>query len=206
MSSKKCWTVYKHIFPDGKVYIGIPSDLPENRWNNGFGYENHRKLFKKIVSDGWNNIKHEILFERLTETEARRIEKEAISDLLELNADNVLNTAYNPKVDTPKNWFNSTITEKTLRNYSFIDFYFDDKWIDFYDFFNSRPFSARLYIGYVEMTWFFMNTDNNVEVKICRIYYPESVITYSDLYYFLSECKHDVVWVKGQHEPILKNE
>ena len=32
------WTVYKHTFPDGKVYIGITGMKPEKRWSDGHGY------------------------------------------------------------------------------------------------------------------------------------------------------------------------
>ena len=34
------WTVYRHIAPSGKVYIGITCQKPEYRWNNGNGYMN----------------------------------------------------------------------------------------------------------------------------------------------------------------------
>ena len=33
------WTVYEHITPSGKRYIGITSQKPEKRWSNGRGYD-----------------------------------------------------------------------------------------------------------------------------------------------------------------------
>lgn len=36
----KIWTVYRHISPSGKVYIGITSKPIEKRWNKGKGYIN----------------------------------------------------------------------------------------------------------------------------------------------------------------------
>lgn len=54
--------VYKHIFPDGKIYIGQTkfSDY-ERRWAGGYGYIN-QPVFKIIQKFGWENIEHEILF------------------------------------------------------------------------------------------------------------------------------------------------
>lgn len=33
------WVVYKHTFPNGKVYIGITGQEPYKRWKYGNGYE-----------------------------------------------------------------------------------------------------------------------------------------------------------------------
>ena len=33
------YTVYKHICPNNKVYIGITVKKPEVRWNKGLGYK-----------------------------------------------------------------------------------------------------------------------------------------------------------------------
>lgn len=74
------WTVYRHISPSGKVYIGITSRNPTYRWNNGNGYLNARKsIFKStILKYGWNNIKHEVLFTNLTEEKAKSLEIDLI--------------------------------------------------------------------------------------------------------------------------------
>lgn len=71
--------VYKHTFPDGKVYIGITGQDPTIRWSNGFGYQGQR-VFKYIVKYGWDNIKHEILYSDLTVLEAERIERKLITE------------------------------------------------------------------------------------------------------------------------------
>lgn len=71
------WSVYKHTFPNGKVYIGITRLHGETRWAEGFGYEN-QYVFKPIVKYGWNNIQHEILFTDLTEKQALQMEKDLI--------------------------------------------------------------------------------------------------------------------------------
>jgi predicted GIY-YIG superfamily endonuclease len=66
--------VYMHLFPNGKVYIGIADD-PEERWGNGMGYENNRAMFADIVRYGWQNIKHTILTECPTREDALRTER-----------------------------------------------------------------------------------------------------------------------------------
>ena len=65
------YCVYKHTVPNGKVYIGITKLNPLERWKNGHGYKDNTKFFNDIILYGWLNIKHEILFEELTEYEAR---------------------------------------------------------------------------------------------------------------------------------------
>ena len=77
--SDKKYIVYKHTTPSGKVYIGITSKAPENRWASGFGYEHQLYFFRAIVKYGWINIKHEILLEGLTKEEAESKEIELIS-------------------------------------------------------------------------------------------------------------------------------
>lgn len=73
------YKVYKHTVPNGKVYIGITSYEPEVRWNGGKGYKNNPEFFNAILKYGWNNIKHEILYDDLTKEEAFKIEEEQIA-------------------------------------------------------------------------------------------------------------------------------
>lgn len=68
------WTVYRHITPSGKSYIGITSIKPEKRWSNGRGYSKNTPFGKAIEKYGWNDIKHNILFDDLTEKEAKWLE------------------------------------------------------------------------------------------------------------------------------------
>ena len=75
------YTVYKHIFPNNKVYIGITCRKPKYRWINGKGYSKRTqfKMYNAIQKYGWENVKHEILFENLTKEEAEQKEIELIS-------------------------------------------------------------------------------------------------------------------------------
>ena len=68
------YIVYKHICPNGKVYIGITCREPEQRWNYGNGYKG-QVFFNAIQKYGWNNIKHEIVYKNLTQKEAEEREQ-----------------------------------------------------------------------------------------------------------------------------------
>jgi len=79
--SNNNYCVYKHTFPNGKVYIGITRRKPEKRWRtNGSGYWYQNKtLFFAIKKYGWENIKHDVLFENISKEEAYSKEIELIS-------------------------------------------------------------------------------------------------------------------------------
>lgn len=70
--------VYKHTSPSGKVYIGITSQNPLKRWQNGRGYIHNEYFYRAILKYGWLNFKHEILCEELNKEEAELEEIELI--------------------------------------------------------------------------------------------------------------------------------
>lgn len=78
---EKKYKVYKHTFPNGKVYIGITSYRwhESARWKNGEGYNNQTYMRNAIKKYGWENIIHEILFEDLTKEQAEQKEIELIA-------------------------------------------------------------------------------------------------------------------------------
>lgn len=63
------WTVYKHTLPDGKVYIGITSLSPKERWDDGFGYLKQHSFFKYIVKFGWDILDRYIDFRYVIDSE-----------------------------------------------------------------------------------------------------------------------------------------
>lgn len=88
---EKNYTVYKHICPNNKVYIGITSQKPKDRWNSGYGYIQNKHFFNAIMKYGWRNIQHEILFANLTKKEACELEIK----LIEQYKSNDRNYGYN---------------------------------------------------------------------------------------------------------------
>ena len=75
----KKWTVYRHISPSNKVYIGITCNPVWHRWQNGKGYRGSPAFLAAIKKYGWDNIKHEIVAEGLSEADAKQMEKILIS-------------------------------------------------------------------------------------------------------------------------------
>lgn len=64
------YTVYMHVAPNGKRYIGITCRKPEYRWNGGRGYDGSPHFSAAIMKYGWDNICHEILFSGMTKEDA----------------------------------------------------------------------------------------------------------------------------------------
>jgi group I intron endonuclease len=73
------YKVYKHTSPSNKVYIGITKVNVKKRWNFGRGYCKNTHFYNAIIKYGWDNFKHEILFENLSLEEAKKKEIELIS-------------------------------------------------------------------------------------------------------------------------------
>lgn len=71
---EKKYYIYKHTAPNGKVYIGMTSKNPQERWDSGHGYRKHKYFWNAIKKYGWNNINHEILYDGLTKDEACQLE------------------------------------------------------------------------------------------------------------------------------------
>lgn len=81
------YTVYKHTAPNGKVYIGITSQKPEKRWQNGEGYKDQPYWYHAIRKYTWKNIKHEIVKDGLEKEEACGLEKKLIAKYHATNRD-----------------------------------------------------------------------------------------------------------------------
>ena len=82
---KKSYYIYKHTFPNNKVYIGITSKKPEYRWGKEgkeYWYSN-RKMFYAIKKYGWNNIIHDILFNNLTKEEAHKKKLNSLNSIIQ---------------------------------------------------------------------------------------------------------------------------
>lgn len=106
------WTLYRHISPSGKIYIGITSKEVNRRWKYGAGYSNCILFQNAIDKYGWNNITHEILFTNLSEVRAKNLEKDLIRHYKNLGisynitdgGDGHLGCSWNPSSETRTLW------------------------------------------------------------------------------------------------------
>lgn len=75
------YTVYEHVFPDGKRYIGISNNV-KRRWrNNGKEYDGVKNMREAINKYGWDNIQHNIIAEYIPRGEAQKLEQYLIKAL-----------------------------------------------------------------------------------------------------------------------------
>ena len=73
------YSVYKHTTPDELVYIGATVQKPKARWGvNGSNYKTNTRFYQAIQKYGWDNIKHEVVFETDNREDACIKEKELI--------------------------------------------------------------------------------------------------------------------------------
>ena len=75
------WSIYKHTFPNGKIYIGLTKQEPEKRFKNGYSYEDCPLMFNAIKKYGWNNVQTTWLYSNIeTVQEAGLLERKAIQE------------------------------------------------------------------------------------------------------------------------------
>lgn len=75
----KSFIVYCHTNNiNGKKYIGITSQTPEQRFRHGKGYKKSKYFNRAIQKYGWDNFTHEILYKDLTIEDAKEKEIELI--------------------------------------------------------------------------------------------------------------------------------
>ena len=81
--------VYMHVNKlNNKKYIGITSQKPSARWQNGYGYLEQSKngrykqdaFARAIIKYGWDGFEHKILFENLSADDAKAKEIELIAN------------------------------------------------------------------------------------------------------------------------------
>lgn len=72
------YTVYRHISPSGRVYVGITKLSLDFRWNHGRGYKNCQLFWRAIQKYGWDNIQHCVVCSNLSKDTACTLEKHLI--------------------------------------------------------------------------------------------------------------------------------
>lgn len=79
LAERGSYTVYEHVFPNGKKYIGITVQKVQNRWRNGKGYKANDHLINAISKYGWGSVQHNIIITGLSKAAAELKEKELIA-------------------------------------------------------------------------------------------------------------------------------
>lgn len=75
------YSVYVHVTPESKLYVGMSKE-PETRYGyNGNHYKKQPAFYEAIQKYGWHNIDHYVITDELTEEEAEALEREAIQKL-----------------------------------------------------------------------------------------------------------------------------
>ena len=108
------YTVYIHIAPNGKRYIGMTGQDVEQRWRHGLGYKRNQPFYNAIQKYGWDNIKHEIIAFNLSYEEAALLEKE----LIQKYKTREKNYGYNVCVGGEDGWVGVHHTEEAKRKMS----------------------------------------------------------------------------------------
>lgn len=78
--------LYLHTFPNNKYYVGITHLDPKERWKKeGKGYKKQKVIWNAIQKYGWDNIKHEILYESTNKKEIEQKERYYITEIYHSN-------------------------------------------------------------------------------------------------------------------------
>ena len=83
------YLVYVHTCPNGKRYVGMTRQKPNNRWRSGQGYLHCIDFYNAVIEFGWRNITHEIIANDLTKEEAESLERQLIKDFKTIAGDYV---------------------------------------------------------------------------------------------------------------------
>lgn len=75
------YSVYMHVTPEEKLYVGMTQDIEKRYGYNGNGYRGQPDFFTAIKKYGWHNIDHEAIASDLSKEEAEKLEHEAIVTL-----------------------------------------------------------------------------------------------------------------------------
>ena len=74
------YVIYTHTNKtNGKVYVGLTSMKPEERWRNGKRYKEGTHFRNAIDKYGWDSFEHKVIKENLTKEEAIYWEQHYIS-------------------------------------------------------------------------------------------------------------------------------
>ena len=107
------YVVYIHISPSNKRYVGITSQEPKRRWQNGRGYYKNIHFTNAINKYGWDNFQHIIIARGLDKETAKWLEIELIRELDLKNEDKGYNITDGGDTSVPCSKETKEIISKT---------------------------------------------------------------------------------------------
>lgn len=110
--NKRKYMVYIHTFPNGKKYVGITCRSSMARWGSDGNKYKGQIVYRAIQKYGWENVKHEIVFENLTKKDACLKEQELISKYHTFVGDKECN-GYNNSLGGESGAYGTIRSEKT---------------------------------------------------------------------------------------------
>lgn len=75
------YSVYMHVTPEEKLYIGMTQNIEQRYGYKGNGYREQADFLKAIKKYDWSNIDHKVIASNLSKEEAEKLEHEAIVTL-----------------------------------------------------------------------------------------------------------------------------
>lgn len=75
------YSVYMHVSPDEKLYVGMTQDIEQRYGYNGNGYREQPDFHDAIKKYGWDNLDHAVIASDLSKEEAEEREHDAIVTL-----------------------------------------------------------------------------------------------------------------------------
>lgn len=112
------YIVYQHKNKiNGKIYIGITSRNPEERWgSNGCNYKTSPHFYSAIQKYGWDNFEHNILFTNLTKEQACLKEQELIKEFNSMNREYGYNSTSGGEIFTMNEETKQKISHSMMGN------------------------------------------------------------------------------------------
>lgn len=111
----KKFTVYMHVSPNDKRYVGITSQEVEVRWQRGNGYRDNLHFKNAIKKYGWDNFEHLILATDLTLSEACKMEQDLIAQYCTMNPEHGYNHTTGGNWSTPDDATRKKLSESLKR-------------------------------------------------------------------------------------------
>lgn len=72
------YTVYMHVTPEEKLYIGMTQHIEQRYGYKGNGYREQTEFINTIKKYDWSNIDHKVIASNLSKEEAEKLEHDAI--------------------------------------------------------------------------------------------------------------------------------